>query len=104
GAADAVGDIGGGFRRHGIAVAGDVGDQQRIGARIHAEDRNARRLCGLQAGRHLGGIDIDDDGIDVLGDHVLDAADDGGHVAGGVDDVDVPALVGGDALERLDVE
>ena len=104
GAADAVGDIDRGLGRHGVAVAGDVGDEQRIAAGIHAEDRNAGVLGGLQAGRDLGRIDVDDDRVDLLVDHVLDAADHRRDVALGVDDVDVPALVLRRGLEALDVE
>ena len=39
-------------------------------------------LGGLEARGHLGRIDVDDDGIDLLVDHVLDAADHGGDIAG----------------------
>ena len=91
GPADAVGDIDGGLRRHRVAVAGDVGDEQRIAAGVHAEDRDVGVLGRLQAGRHLRRIDVDDDRVDLLVDHVLDAADHGRDVALGVDDVDVPA-------------
>ena len=71
---DAVGDIGRGLGRHRVAVAGDVGDEQRIGARVHAEDRDAGVLGGLQPGADLGRIDVDDDRVDLLGHRVLDAA------------------------------
>ena len=49
-------------------------------------------------------IDVDDDRVDLLVDRVLDAADHGRDVARGVDDVDVPAVLGGRRLEALDVE
>ena len=61
-------------------------------------------LAACEAGGDLRRIDVDDDGIDLLGHHVLDAGDDGGDVALGVDHVDIPALVLGDALEGLDIE
>ena len=103
-AADAVDDIVAVSAAMAYAVGGDVGGEQRIAAGIHADDRDAGVLGGLQAGRHLGRIDVDDDRVDALVDHVLDAADHGGDVAGGIDDVDVPALLLGDGLEGLDVE
>ena len=103
-AADAVGDIDRGFRRHGIAVRGDVGGQQRVGARIHADDRDARIRRRLQARADLGGIDVDDDGVDALGHHILDPADDRGDVARGVDHVDRPAQFRRAGLEAFDIE
>ena len=102
-AADAVGDIGGGVRRHLIAVAGDIGDEQRARARIHAEHRNAGLLGGLQAGRDLRGIDVDDDGVDLLVGDVLDAADDGRDIALRIDHIDAPAVLLGGGLEGFHV-
>ena len=103
-AADAVGDIGRGLGGHRVAVGGDVGDEQRIGAGVHAEDRDVGGLGGLEAGGDLGRIDVDDDRVDALVHHVLDARDHCGNVACGVDHVDIPALFRRDALEGLDVE
>jgi hypothetical protein len=104
GPADPVRNVNGGLRGHGITIAGDVCDKQRVAAGIHAEDGDVGILCRLQTRGHLRRIDVDDDRVDLLVDHVLDAADDSGDIAFRIDDVDVPALILGGRLKALDVE
>ena len=102
-AADPVGYIDRRFRRHAIAVRGDVGDQQRIGPGIHPDHRNASVLGGLQTSRHLRRIDVDHDGINLLRDSILDPADHRGHVACRVDDIHSPARLGRLGLKAFDI-
>ena len=102
-AADPVRHINRRLCSHGIAVGGDIGDQQRIGTGVHPDDRNAGIRRTLKPRSHLRGIDVDHDRIDLLRHRILDPRDDGGDVARRVDHVDCPARFGCLCLKPLHI-
>jgi hypothetical protein len=52
----------------------------------------------------LRGVDVDHDAIDALRHHILDARDDSGHIALGVNHIDFPAQFFGAGLKRFDIK
>ena len=103
-AANPVSHINGRFRRHRVPIAGYIGDQQRIGTRIHANNGNACILGNFQPGSNLRRIDIDHNRVHLLVHGVFKAADHGSNVPGGVHNIYIPALVICSCLEAFHVE
>ena len=101
-AANPVGHINGSLGSHRIAVGGDVRDQQRIVACAQPDHRNASVCSGLKTGRYLQGINMDNDGVHILGHRIFNSADHGSHIASGVDCIDVPAFLAGALFKTLD--